>query len=86
MIRIYDKAKKKARPIIMKFARYHLRGSVFREKRKLKGTGKSFTESLTAKMIGQLNDAREKYGFNNVWSYDDKILFRINNESKVYYD
>ena len=37
-------------------------------------------------MIGQLNDAREKYGFNNVWSYDDKILFKINNESKVYYD
>ena len=86
MIRIYDKAKKKARPIIMKFARCNLRGSVFREKRKLKGTGKSFTESLTTKMIGQLNDAREKYGFNNVWSYDDKILFKINNESKVYYD
>ena len=59
---------------------------MFREKRKLKGTGKSFTESLTTKMIGQLNDAREKYGFNNVWSYDDKILFKINNESKVYYD
>ena len=86
MIRIYDKAKKKARPIIVKFARYNLRGSVFREKRKLKGTGKSFTESLPTKMIGQLNDAREKYGFNNVWSYDDKILFKINNESKVYYD
>ena len=60
MIRIYDKAKKKARPIIVKFARYNLRDSVFREKRKLKGTGKSFTESLTTKMIGQLNDAREK--------------------------
>ena len=60
MIRIYDKAKKKARPIIVKFARYNLRDSVFREKRKLKGTGKSVTESLTTKMIGQLNDAREK--------------------------
>ena len=60
MIRIYDKAKKKARPIIVKFARYNLRGSVFREKRKLKGTGNSFTESFTTKMIGQLNDAREK--------------------------
>ena len=86
MIRIYDKAKKKAGSIIVKFDRYNLRGSVFREKRKLKGTGKSFTESLPTKMIGQLNDAREKYGFNNVWSYDDKILFKINNESKVYYD
>ena len=62
----YDKAKKKARPIIVKFARYSVRGRVFQEKRKLKGTGESITESLTAKRIGQLNDAIEKYGFNNV--------------------
>ena len=82
----YDKAKKKARPIIVKFAKYNVRGRVFREKRNLKGTGKSITESLTIKRIGQLNDAREKYGFNNVWSYDGKILYKINNEVKVYYD
>ena len=50
----------------MKFAKYNVRGRVFRGKRKLKGTGKSITESLTTKRIGQLNDAREKYGFNNV--------------------
>ena len=53
----YDKTKKKARPIIVKFARYNVRGRVFREKRKLKGTGKTITESLTTKRIGQLNDA-----------------------------
>ena len=82
----YDKAKKKARPIIMKFARQNVRGRVFREKRKLKGTGKSITESLTTKRIGQLNDAREKYGFNNVWSYDGKSLYKLSNEVKVYYD
>ena len=84
----YDKTKKKARPIIVKFARYNVRGRVFREKRKLKGTGKTITESLTTKRIGQLNmvNAREKYGFNNVWSYDGKILYKINNEVKVYYD
>ena len=58
----------------MKFPKYNVRGRVFREKRKLKGTGKSITESLTTKRIGQLNDAREKYGFNNVWSYDGNIL------------
>ena len=82
----YNKAKKKARPIIVKFARYNVRGKVFREKRKLKGTGKSITESLTTKRIGQLNDAREKYGFNNAWSYDGKILYKINNEVKVFDD
>ena len=68
----------------MKFGRDNVRGSVFREKRKLKGTGKSITESLTTKRIGQLNDAREKYGFNNAWSYDGKILYKINNEVEVY--
>ena len=45
----YDKAKKKARPIIVKIARYNVRGRVFRQKRKLKGAGKSATESLTTK-------------------------------------
>ena len=61
-------------------------GRVLLEKRKLKGTGKTITKSFTRKRIGQLNDAREKYGFNNVWSYDGKILYKINNEVKVYYD
>ena len=61
-------------------------GRILREKRKLKGTGKTITESLTRKRIGQLNDAREKYGFNNAWSYDDKISYKINNEVKVCYD
>ena len=36
-------------------------------------------------MIGQLNNAREKYRF-NVCSYDGKILYKVNNEVKVYYD
>ena len=82
----YDKTKKKARPIIVKFARYNVRGRVFRERQKLKGTGKTITKSLTRKKIGQLNDAREKYGFNNVWSFDGKILYKINDEVKVYHD
>ena len=82
----YDKAKKKARPITVKFARYNVRGWVFCEKRKLKDKGKTITESLTTKRIRQLKDTRQKYGFNNVWSYDGKILYKINNEVKVYYD
>ena len=55
-----DKAKKKAKPIIVKFARDNVKDRVFRKKPKLKGTGKSITESLTTKRISQLNDAREK--------------------------
>ena len=34
----YDKTKKLARPIIVKFPRYNVRGRVFREKRKVKVT------------------------------------------------
>ena len=74
---------KKVRPIVVKFARCNVRGRVFHEKRKSKGTAKSIIESLTTKTTGQLNDVREKYGFKNVWSYDDKILHKINNEVKV---
>ena len=51
--------KKNARPIIVKFARCDIRGRMFREKRKLKGTGKKITESLTRKRIGQLSDAKK---------------------------
>ena len=38
-IRRYDKAKKKARTIIVKFPRFNVSGTVFREKQKLEGTG-----------------------------------------------
>ena len=48
----YDKVKEKARAIIVKIARYNVRGKVFWEKRKLNGAGKSITESLTTKRIG----------------------------------
>ena len=81
----YNQAMKKERPITVKFARYKVRGRVFREKRKLQQPYNSLT-SLTTKRIGQLNDARQKYGFNNVWSFDGKILHKINNEAKVYHD
>ena len=81
-----DKTKKKVRPIIIKFSRYNIRAQVFGNKKKLKGSGKSITESLTKKRVGQLEEARSKYGFQNVWSYDGKILFKINNDIKTYYD
>ena len=81
-----DKNTKKVRPIIIKFSRYNVRSQVFGNKKKLKGSGKSVTESLTKKRVGQLEEARNKYGFQNVWSYDGKILFKVNNDIKTYYD
>ena len=56
----------RARPIIVKLKRYNTRKKTFASKRKLKGTGVSITESLTAKKMEQLNKVREEHGFTNV--------------------
>ena len=37
----------------------------------------------------RFNEAREKYGFKNVWTYDGQILYKDNNDGqkiKIYYD
>ena len=71
----------KPRPIIVKLTRYNTRKKVFASKRKLKETGVSITESLTAKRTEQLNKAREEHGFTNVWTTDGKIIFKRPNEN-----
>ena len=82
----HNKAKKKEkRNIIKHFVRYTARCNLFCKKRKLKGTGKSIIEKFTTKRTDQLNDTRDKCGF-NVCSYDGKIFYEVNNELKVYYD
>lgn len=63
-----------SRPIIAKFARYNVRASVFREKRKFKGTKFLLTESLTKTRVAILNAARDKHGKTNVWTSDGEIL------------
>ena len=42
---------KQSRPIIIKFARYSIRNRVFKNKKKLKNTGTSITDSLTQKRM-----------------------------------
>ena len=73
----------KPRPIIVKFVRYNSHNRIYRNKKKLKGTGISVTESLTAKRINMLEKAREEHTFNNVWSQDGKIMFFDKNTNKV---
>ena len=63
-----------ARPIIVKFARYNVRARVFKEKRKFKGTKLMLTESLTKRRVSLLNEARDRFGKENVWSSDGEIL------------
>ena len=73
----------KPRPLIVKFVRYNTLNRIYRNKKKLKGTGLSVTESLTVKRIKLLEKAREGYTFNNVWSQDGTIMFFDKNPNKV---
>ena len=67
--------------------RYNTRNRIYRNKKKLKGTGISVTESLTAKRINMLGKAKEEHTLNNVWSQDGKIMFfdKDTNKVKTYY-
>ena len=58
----------KPRPIIVKFVRHNTCNRIYRNKKNLKGTGISVTESLTAKTINMLEKAKEEHTFTNVWS------------------
>ena len=69
-----NKTRKKGQAMIIKFTRYNTRKKVFMNKSKFKGTNISVTESLTSLRMTKLKDARDKYGFNKVWTSDDRIM------------
>ena len=52
---------KKPRAVIIKFVSYNTRKKFFSNKKLLKGTQVSITETLTAKRMGILREAREKH-------------------------
>lgn len=66
---------KRARPraIIVKFCSYRYRDTVFRNKKKLRGSKIAIKEDLTKCRVDLLNCAAEKFGFKNVWSRDGAI-------------
>ena len=68
----------KPQAIIVKFTRYRDRHHVYRNKRLLKRSGISVTESLTLKKMDHLKKAREQHGFANVWTLDGKIMSKGN--------
>ena len=67
-------SKNKCRPIIVKFICYKDCREIFNNKKRLKGTDVSITDSLTAGRMLQLNNTRDQFGFNNVWSIDGRIM------------
>ena len=76
------------RPIIVKFIRHNDKHKVFRNKKRLKGKKVSITESLTKTRMAKLNEARDIFGFKNVWTSDGRILYKQEGEegTKLYYD
>ena len=79
----FKEYKSNCRPIIVKFSRYNVRVSS-RIRKKLKGKGYSITESLTAMRTKKLTEARNSFGFTNVWTQDGKILCKEDNRIKVF--
>ena len=67
-------------PIIIKFIHFHKRQNVYKNKRKLKGTGITVTESLTSLRLELYHAATAKFGRNTVWTTEERILTKINNE------
>ena len=85
--RIGKPSPRKKRPIIDIFFRYNDRRKVLSNKKKLKDSGVSITESLTARLMEELSKACNKHGFKNVWTINGKILFKENgsNKAKLFY-
>ena len=48
----------------------------FKNKNLLKGKRVSIKESPSKDRMAKLNEARETYGFRNVWTSDSKIFFK----------
>ena len=79
-----NRADGKARPIIIKFARYNVRRNVYSNKRKLKGKSLLIKESLTAARVRLLKQAQTRYGVENVWTSDGRIPHKIGNNILQY--
>ena len=73
----------KPKAVIIKFISYNARKIIFLNKKVLKGTQVSITESLTAKRMRILKEAREKHQFQNLWTRDGKMLYKDGNDNKV---
>ena len=66
----------KFRPVFVKFVRSNNLRKIYINQKLLKGTKVSITESLTAQRVAKLKEAREKFGFKNVWSNNGRIIYK----------
>ena len=67
------------RPIIFKFVSYRKRKEVFSQKKHLKGSNISITESLTANRLILYKAASNFYGKGMCWTNDDRVTTKVDN-------
>ena len=72
----------KPRAIIVRFWSSALRNDIFRNKKKLKGTGVVIIENLTVHCLDILKEARGKYCDGNEWSQEGRIYAK-DGENKI---
>ncbi|KAB0802302.1 hypothetical protein PPYR_04488 [Photinus pyralis] len=82
--RVGPKVSQFARPIIVKFCSYRKRAEVFGNKKLLKKTGFVIREDLTKRRYKLVQSAQEKYGKNNVWTADGKIVIKKSDNTVSY--
>ena len=65
--------------VIVKFRNRFAKYDILENRSKLKGSGVSVTEHLTAANLQLLADTRKVVGFTNVWTSQTKILANFEN-------
>ena len=76
----------KVRPVIVKFVRCNDRRKTYINKKLLKqGTKVFIAESLTLHRVAKLKETKEKFGFQNNWSNDGRIIYKDNGDDKTKY-
>ena len=71
----------KLQAIIVKFT---TQNNIYSNKKKLKGKNFLITESLMSRRYHLLKEALEKYSVKNIWTSDDRVLFKQNNIIFIY--
>lgn len=70
----------KPRAVVVKFSTYQMKNMVFQNKAKLKSTGISVKEDLTAARVKTFVYACDKFNYRNVWSRDGVIYAKVKNK------
>ena len=76
-------SRSKPRPIIVKFLSHNIRSQVYRNKRKLKGTGLGISESLTKKRVELYSAVSKHPNVSSVWTNDGRIIALLSDKKKV---